>query len=122
MWGAFQYVARVIYLYNRIFKVAANKQKYYETINKFLFTVSSKEAILSDVKFERALQNANIYGNPALCRFLLLDIENSDGKEVLQADNLTIEHIMPQILSVDWSHIKPEEHEIYVHMSVSVPP
>ena len=102
-------------MYNRIFKVAANKQKYYETINKFLFTVSSKEAILSDVEFERALQNANIYGNPALCRFLLLDIENSDGKEVLQADNLTIEHIMPQILSVDWSHIKPEEHEIYVH-------
>ena len=43
------------------------------------------------------------------------DIENGDGKEVLQADNLTIEHIMPQTLSADWSHIKPEEHEIYVH-------
>lgn len=104
-----------IYLYNRIFKVASNKQKYYETINKFLFTVSSKDAILLEAEFERALQNANIYGNPALCRFLLLDIENGDGKEVLQADNLTIEHIMPQTLSADWSHIKPEEHEIYVH-------
>lgn len=104
-----------IYLYNRIFKVASNKQKYYETINKFLFTVSSKDAILSEAEFERALQNTNIYGNSALCRFLLLDIENGDGKEVLQADNLTIEHIMPQTLSADWSHIKPEEHEIYVH-------
>lgn len=104
-----------IYLYNRIFKVPSNKQKYYETLNKFLFTVSSKDAILSDAEFERALQKANIYGNPALCRFLLLDIENGDGKEVLQADNLTIEHIMPQTLSADWNHIKPDEHELYVH-------
>lgn len=104
-----------IYLYNRIFKVASNKLKYYETLNKFLFTVSSKDAILSEAEFERALQSANIYGNPALCRFLLLDIENGDGKEVLQANNLTIEHIMPQTLSADWSHIDPLEHEEYVH-------
>ena len=103
------------YLYNRIFKVASNKQKYYETLNKFLFTVSSKDVIPSAVEFERALQKANIYGNNALCRFLLLDIENGDGKEVLQAENLTIEHIMPQTLSADWSHIRPEEHEEYLH-------
>ena len=103
------------YLYNRIFKVASNKQKYYETLNKFLFTVSSKDVIPSAAEFERELQKANIYGNNALCRFLLLDIENGDGKEILQAENLTIEHIMPQTLSADWSHIRPEEHEEYLH-------
>ena len=103
------------YLYNRIFKVASNKQKYYETLNKFLFTVSSKDVIPSAAEFERALQKANIYGNNALCRFLLLDIENGDGKEILQAENLTIEHIMPQTLSADWSHIRSEEHEEYLH-------
>lgn len=103
------------YLYNRIFKVASNKQKYYETLNKFLFTVSSKDVIPSAAEFERALQKTNIYGNNALCRFLLLDIENGDGKEILQAENLTIEHIMPQTLSADWSHIRPEEHEEYLH-------
>lgn len=103
------------YLYNRIFKVASNKQKYYETLNKFLFTISSKDVIPSAAEFERALQKANIYGNNALCRFLLLDIENGDGKEILQAENLTIEHIMPQTLSADWSHIRPEEHEEYLH-------
>lgn len=103
------------YLYNRIFKVASNKQKYYETLNKFLFTVSSKDVIPSAAEFERALQKANIYGNNALCRFLLLDIENGDGKEILQAENLTIEHIMPQTLSADWSHIRPEDHEEYLH-------
>ena len=103
------------YLYNRIFKVVANKQKYYETLNKFLFTVSSKDVIPSVSEFERSLQKANIYGNSALCRFLLLDIENGDGKEILQAENLTIEHIMPQTLGADWSHIRPEDHEEYLH-------
>ncbi len=103
------------YLYNRIFKVSSNKQKYYEALNKFLFTVSSKDVIPSAAEFERALQKANIYGNPALCRFLLLDIENGDGKEILQAENLTIEHIMPQTLSADWNYISPEEHEEYLH-------
>ena len=103
------------YLYNRIFKVSSNKQKYYETLNKFLFTVSSKDVIPSAAEFERALQKTNIYGNNALCRFLLLDIENGDGKEILQAENLTIEHIMPQTLSADWNYIRPEEHEEYLH-------
>lgn len=104
-----------IYLYNRIFKVTSNKKKYYQTLNKFLFTVTTKDAITSESEFERALKTANIYGNPSLCRFLLLDIENGDVKEVLQAQNLTIEHVMPQTLSADWSYIKPEEHEEYVH-------
>lgn len=104
-----------IYLYNRIFKVTANKQKYYESLNKFLFTVSSKDAIPSIKEFEKALQYTNIYGNTALCRFLLLDIENGDNKEVLQAENLTIEHIMPQNLSSDWGYIRSEEHEEYLH-------
>lgn len=103
------------YLYNRIFKVSSNKQKYYETLNKFLFTVSSKDVIPSAAEFERALQKTNIYGNNALCRFLLLDIENGDGKEILQAENLTIEHIMPQTLSADWNYIRPEDHEEYLH-------
>lgn len=103
------------YLYNRIFKVSSNKQKYYEALNKFLFTVSSKDVVPSAAEFERSLKTANIYGNPALCRFLLLDIENGDGKEVLQADNLTIEHIMPQTLNADWNYISAEEHELYLH-------
>ena len=103
------------YLYNRLFKVPANKQKYYEALNKFLFTVSSKDVVPPAVEFKRSLKTANIYGNSALCRFLLMDIENGDGKEILQAENLTIEHIMPQTLNADWSYISSDEHEIYLH-------
>ena len=104
-----------IYLYNRIFKVAANKKKYYESLNKFLFTIGSKDIMPPLKEFERALQFSNIYGNNALCRFLLLDIENGDGKETLKVDNLTIEHIMPQTLSADWNYISQEDHEEYLH-------
>ena len=70
-----------IYLYNRIFKVTANKQKYYQALNKFFFTVTSKDIMPSENEFYRALQTANIYGNSALCRFLLLDIENGMVKK-----------------------------------------
>ncbi|MDY3869425.1 MAG: HNH endonuclease family protein, partial [Pyramidobacter sp.] len=104
-----------IYLYNRIFKVPSNKKKYYEAINKFMFTVSSKDVIPPAAEFERALEKSNIYGNNALCRFLLLDIENGDGKEILEAEALTIEHIMPQTLTADWNYIRSEDHEEYVH-------
>lgn len=103
------------YLYNRVFKLSSNKHKYYDAINKFFFTVSSKDVMPSTREFEQALENSNIYSNNALCRFLLLDIENGDGKETLQADNLTIEHIMPQTLSADWNYIIPEDHEQYLH-------
>lgn len=104
-----------IYLYNRVFKVESNKQKYYEAINKFLFTVTSKDVVPSAAEFNRCLTTANIYGNPALCKFLLSDIENGDSKETLHTENLTIEHIMPQTLSADWNYISEGEHEQYLH-------
>lgn len=104
-----------IYLYNRVFKVTSNKQKYYEAINKFLFTSLSRDVVPSSNEFLRSLQTANIYGNSALCKFLLVEIENGDSKETLLTDSLTIEHIMPQTLSSDWSHIAEDEHKTYLH-------
>ena len=86
-------------LYGRVFKVPTNKSKYYKSINKFLFTITSKDAVPSESEFFRNLQIANIYTNPVLCKFLLMDIENGDGKEILSAENLTIEHVMPQTLN-----------------------
>ena len=104
-----------MFVYNRIFKVTRNKSKYYESINKFLFTLLSKDAMPSLSEFERALQKSNLYSNGSLCRFLLLDIENGDDKETLNPSSLTIEHIMPQKLSADWNYISQEEHEEYLH-------
>ena len=105
-----------ISLYNRVFKVESNKSKYYETINKFLHTASSKNLMPSDSEFERMLQTTNIYSNIPLCKFLLMEIENGNGREKLNADHMTIEHIMPQHLGVGWRYISDDEHEQYLHV------
>ena len=44
-----------------------------------------------------------------------MEIENSNGKETLNTETLTIEHIMPQALSSDWKHISDQDHEQYLH-------
>ena len=99
------------YLYNRVFRVPSNKLKYYESINKFLSTLSSRDVLPAASEFKSALQNGDLYSNLALCRFIMMDIENGNGKEVLTADNLSIEHIMPQTLSAEWSKvINAEDH------------
>lgn len=104
-------------LYNRIFKVSANKEKYYESINKFFYTETGNiDMVVSDPEFHRALREGNLYSNRALCKFLLMDIENGDGKETLNFDNLTIEHLMPQTQSLEWMHISKEDHELYLHV------
>lgn len=104
------------YLYSRVFKVKSNKNKYYEAINKFLATINSRDVTPNDIEFKNALMTSNMYANTALCKFLMMDIENGVGKEVLKADNLTIEHIMPQTLTMEWSrYISEEEHEQYLH-------
>jgi len=105
-----------IYLYNRVFKVVENKAKYYEAINKFLFTLTSKDIMPPAREFKRALQEINMYEFDRLCKFILMDIENGNSKEILQADKLTIEHIMPQTLSADWRYILEEDHEQYQHV------
>ena len=103
-------------LYNRVFKIRENKEKYTESIIKFLSTVSSRDQLPSDAEFRNALLNGSLYSNRSLCQYLIMDIENGDGKEVLKADNLTIEHIMPQTLTTEWSRIvTPEEHQRYLH-------
>ncbi len=103
-----------IYLYSRVFKVSTNKRKYYESINKFLFTINTKDVFPGDKEFERALNTTNVYGNTALCRFLLVDIENGDSKETLNVAGLTVEHIMPQTLGVEWNYISQEKHDEYL--------
>lgn len=101
-------------LYNRIFgKVPANKEKYYEAINNFLFLLDSKDAMPTEEKFTEELKIKEIYKTPALCKFLLKYIENS-GKEKIDG-LITIEHIMPQTLSVGWEHIDTVKHGEYVH-------
>ncbi|MBQ7576819.1 MAG: DUF262 domain-containing protein [Synergistaceae bacterium] len=105
-------------LYSRAFKIQGNKQKYYESINKFISIQSSNDAMPSDEKFRDSLLNQDLYSRSsnALCKFILREIENGGSKEVLNFDDMTIEHIMPQNLSPEWRRvISSEDHDKFLH-------
>lgn len=96
-------------LYNRVFARPENKKYYYDAIVSFLLQMTSRDVMPSETDFDFALRNNNLYDKKALCRYLLISIENQ-GKEQLETDNLSIEHIMPQNknLSTVWQKMLGE--------------
>ena len=107
-------------LYGRAFNRDENKNFYYDSIVSFLTQLTSKDAIPTDEVFALALKERNLYRKNALCKYLLAAIENQ-GKEKLETNSLSIEHIMPQnknlskawqnMLGDNWEHI----HDRYLH-------
>ena len=107
-------------LYVRVFNRPENKAHYYDSIVSFLLQLTSKDAIPTDKEFVSALKSRNLYRKNALCKYLLCAIENQ-GKEPLELENLSIEHIMPQNrhLSTSWQKMLGENweevHSRYLH-------
>lgn len=107
-------------LYGRVFEQKENKNTYYDSLVSFFLQQTSKNTIPSDNEFVTALQKKNLYSKNALCKYLLCAIENQ-GKETLDTENLSIEHIMPQNknLSMSWQKMLGENwqsvHEKYLH-------
>lgn len=107
-------------LYGRVFNRPENKANYYDAIVSFLLQLTSKDVMPSDAEFVAALKERNLYRKNALCKYLLVAIENQ-GKEQIKTDALTIEHIMPQnknlstawqrMLGTDWELVR----ERYLH-------
>ena len=102
-------------LYSRVFVRAENKENYYDAIVSFLLQLRSKDAIPLDDEFGLALKEKNLYRKNALCKYLLIAIENQ-GKEKVNTEDLSIEHIMPQNknLSKNWQ-LMLGDNWIYVH-------
>lgn len=100
-------------LYNRVFAQPENKEHYYDSVVSFLMQTTSKDVIPTDEDFIYALKNNNLYQKHALCRFLLIAIENQ-GKEKIVTDSLSIEHIMPQNknLSTSWQRMLGENWQV----------
>ena len=82
-------------LYSRVFTREENKDYYYDAIVSFFIQLTSNDRIPDDEDFTNSLKYNNLYKKNALCKYLLLSIENS-GKEKLLSDNLTIEHVLPR--------------------------
>ncbi len=107
-------------LYSRVFNREENKEYYYDAVVSFLTQMNSKDAIPSDEEFILALKEKNLYRKNALCKYLLVAVENQ-GKEKVQTADLSIEHIMPQnknlprnwqnMLGGNWEQV----HERYLH-------
>lgn len=107
-------------LYSRVFNRPENKANYYDAIVSFLLQMTSKDVMPSDAEFIAALKERNLYRKNALCKYLLVAIENQ-GKEQIKTDALTIEHIMPQNknLSTVWQRMLGSDWELvrerYLH-------
>ena len=107
-------------LYGRVFNNEENKKYYYDAIVSFMLQLSSRDVMPSDISFKEALKGNNLYRKNALCKFLLVALENQ-GKELLDVSELSIEHIMPQNknLSKDWQQMLGENwelvHEKWLH-------
>ena len=107
-------------LYTRVFARPENKEHYYDAIVSFLTQLTSKDAIPTDEEFTLALKEKNLYRKNALCKYLLVAIENQ-GKGKVEIDQLSIEHILPQnknlpkawrdMLGEDWEYIQSK----YLH-------
>ena len=107
-------------LYGRVFNRPENKNHYYDAIVSFLLQLTSKDVMPSDAEFAAALKERNLYRKNALCKYLLVAIENQ-GKEQIKTETLTIEHIMPQNknLSTAWQRMLGSDWELvrerYLH-------
>lgn len=108
-------------LHSRVFARPENKQHYYDAIVSFFQQLTSKDALPDDEAFILALKQNNLYRKNALCKYLLISIENQ-GKEKLETEDLSIEHIMPQNknLSTVWQKMLGEDNwkdvqEKYLH-------
>lgn len=108
-------------LYSRVFARSENKVHYYDAIASFFQQLTSKDALPDDNTFTQALKQNNLYRKNALCKYLLISIENQ-GKEKIETDALSIEHILPQNknLSTAWQKMLGENtwkdvQEKYVH-------
>lgn len=102
-------------LYARVFNKPENKEHYYDAVVSFLTQLTSKDTIPNDDEFVLALREKNLYRKNALCKYLLIAIENQ-GKEKVETTNLSIEHIMPQNrnLSKNWQLMLGDKWE-FVH-------
>lgn len=111
-------------LYNRIFVSEENYANYYQSIVQFLYSLNTKDAIPSNSQFKDALMTCDLYNKKNVCKFILKSIEDmnedgSEGKEIVNIENLSIEHVMPQKLTDEWMSdlgAKYEAiHERYLH-------
>lgn len=93
-------------LYNRVFKVELNKERYFESIYAFLSQLQTNDRLRRIDEVSESLKTAEIYKNVKFATYLLYKIENGRYPKVYSeftlANSVSVEHIMPQTLTDEW--------------------
>ena len=88
-------------LYYNIFKIDSNKKKYFAAIKSYVCGLKTDDKFPTDEVFKDRLVSVNMYKKSNVLQLLFNDIENK-GKEPLDFETLTIEHILPQTPDSEW--------------------
>lgn len=110
-------------LYNRVFKIEKNKERYYESIYAFLTQLQTTDRMRTLDEVQEALKTLELYKNRKMATYLLYKIENGRYPKVYPeftlASSVSIEHIMPQTLTDDWISMlganAEDIHRIYLN-------
>ena len=113
-------------LHKEILKFDGTTENY---LNKFKYAIGTKKdrgVFPNDEDFSAAFKNRNIYKmNPHVRTYTLERLENSgtrettDVYEMIESEDLSIEHVMPQVLLPAWIEALGEDyadiHETWLH-------
>ena len=107
-------------LYRRIFKVKDNYNRYYEAIYAFLSTIRTNDVLRTEDETLDKLKLFALYRNRKFATYLLNRLENgrypNNYTEKVVADNVSVEHIMPQQLTDDWIAMLGYEEADEIHL------
>ena len=93
--------------------------RYIESFEKALMEKLATARFPRDATLKDHLGRYPLYMSRAVCKYVLVRLEEGRGKGRLDPDSLEIEHIMPQTLTTEWKDGLGEKweetHERYVH-------
>lgn len=98
-----------------------NKDDYAKSFRHFLLGLEDYRRFPKNVEFTEALKNRDVY-NMTTVKYLLSKLENyGRGKETLNIDECTIEHVLPQNekMSKEWKAMLGDDYlevwQVYLH-------
>jgi len=105
-------------LYRELINIENYKENYYECLASILMDKRGKAMFPRNEEFKQYFISKNMYKFQNI-KYLLYSLESFENKELVPYSDLTIEHIMPQMLTTKWEielgNNSKEDHEKYLH-------